>query len=89
MITPYNLLGHELLGLHTRARTAEETVEGTVDAETKNTLTLKTQKGSKRVIKGSTTLIFTLPLGAVVEVKGRLLEARPEDRVKKRHRIRY
>ncbi len=89
MITPYNLLRHELVGLPVKARVQGVVFEGTVEQESAKTFTITTPKGSKKVIKGSSTLEFTLPHGAVVSVAGHLLAQRPEDRIKKRHRIRY
>ncbi len=92
MITPYNMLRHELNGLH--ARVVESThpgynVEGVVIEETRNTLTIK--KGGKivKVPKDCVTLEFNLPDDAVVRIEGKLLVARPEDRIKKKYRIRF
>jgi ribonuclease P protein subunit POP4 len=89
MITPYNILRHELLGLKVKAEVDGKTVEGVVDGETTKTIKIKTPKGVKTVAKGAGTLELHLPADAVVTVDGRLLAARPEDRIKKRHRIRF
>ena len=89
MISPYNILRHELVGLEAKARTGKKTVEGVVDAETGKTITIKTQKGVEKAVKDSSTLEFRLPGDAVVEVEGTLLAGRPEDRIKKKHRIRF
>ncbi len=89
MITPYNLLRHELIGLRVVAKTRNALVEGEVDHETAKTLAVRTPKGVKTVVKDSSTLEFRLPQGALVEVEGKLLSGRPADRIKKKHRIRF
>ena len=89
MITPYNILRHELVGLGVKAQAGEMTVEGVVDDETERTFKVKTPIGVKKVVKASSTLEFQLPGGAIVAVEGRLLVSRPEDRIKKKHRIRF
>ena len=89
MITPYNILRHELLGLEVKAVSKGATVEGVVEEETAKTIKVKTPRGLKTLAKESSTLEFRLPGDAVVCVDGGLLVARPEDRIKKRHRIRF
>jgi len=92
MITPYNILRHELNGL--KARVVESThagykVEGVVVDETKNTLTIKSGIRKVKVPKDCVTLEFTLQDGAVVRIEGNLLVLRPEERIKKKHRIKF
>ena len=89
MITPYNILRHELVGLRVKAKTGKKTVEGVVDAETEKTITIKTSKGVETAVKESSMLEFKLPGDAVVAIDGRLIVSRPEDRIKKKHRIRF
>jgi ribonuclease P protein subunit POP4 len=89
MISPYNILRHELVGLEVKAQAGKKTVEGIVEDETEKTITIKTPKGVEKVVKDSATLEFRLPGGATVAVEGRLLMSRPEDRIKKKHRIRF
>jgi ribonuclease P protein subunit POP4 len=89
MISPYNILRHELVGLAAKAKTGEKTVEGVVDDETEKTITIKAQDGPKKVVKDSATFEFKLPGDATVAVEGRLLVGRPQDRIKKKHRIRF
>ena len=44
-------------------------------------------KGCEKIIpKNVATFRFTLPSNAVVEVDGRIIVARPEDRIKKKFR---
>ncbi len=89
MITPYNLLRHELIGLRVKAHTGEATICGLVEGETSKTLKIKTPKGVEKVVKETSKLEFQLPQDAVVEVDGGLIAARPADRIKKKHRIRF
>ena len=89
MITPYNLLRHELLGLKVLAKTPSKNFEGTLVCETSKTFKIKTCEGVCLVEKNKAMLEFVLPSGSVVEVAGKLLVAKPEDRIKKKHRIRY
>lgn len=92
MITPYNILRHELIGL--KAKVVEAThsgykCEGKIVDETKNTLIVKTSQGEKILPKNSIILELSLPKKAKVKVDGTLLLARPEDRIKKKYRIKF
>ena len=89
MITPYNILRHELIGLDVKARVGGKSVEGVLEDETKKTITIKTPDGVKKVIKDSSMLELSLPDGAKVIIEGKLLAERPWDRIKKKHRIRF
>ena len=92
MITPYNFLRHEVVGL--KAKVVEATddgykISGTINDETRNTLKIKTEKGDKIVPKDCIIIDFTLPKGVVVRVDGKLLIARPEERIKKKYRLKF
>jgi len=89
MITPYNILRHELTGLSVKAVHGGRTVEGVVDDETEKTIKIKTRNGVETMVKESSVLEFRLPSDAAVSVEGGLIASRPEDRVKKKHRIRF
>ncbi|MBD3388281.1 MAG: ribonuclease P protein subunit [Candidatus Altiarchaeales archaeon] len=89
MITPYNILRHELVGLEVNADISGARVSGVVDGETSKTIKVKTPRGLKTVVKDSANLEFRLPDNTVVRVEGNLLAGRPEDRIKKKHRIRF
>jgi ribonuclease P protein subunit POP4 len=88
MVTPKDLVLHELIGLEVRVSSCTnrqlEGLSGTVTNETRNMLTIETAKGEKRLAKQDCTLSFHLPSGEWVKVKGSLLVARPEDRIKKK-----
>jgi len=91
-ITPLNILRHELVGLRANVVDSKHQgyrcVGGVVD-ETLNTITLKTRDGEKKIPKKDSLFEFTLPSGAKVRIEGSLLLSRPEDRTKKKHRIRF
>lgn len=88
MITPKNLVHHELIGL--RVRVAESRnpknkgLAGLVVDETRNMLILEIRGKEKQLAKSEHTFIFTLPSKERVRVEGQVLVARPEDRIKKR-----
>ncbi len=88
-ITPKTLVRHELIGLRVRVAESKDPTlserEGIVIDETKNTLVLEDGKKRVRVIKDQTRFEFALG-GKVVEVDGKILVGRPEDRIKKRFR---
>lgn len=58
-------------------------VGGLVVGETKNTLQLQNGGKTRSVIKDATSFDFTFSDGSVVEVDGKLLVGRSEDRLKK------
>jgi ribonuclease P protein subunit POP4 len=88
MITPENLVRHELVGLPVKITKSMDPqnvgIEGRVVDETRNTITIETKKGRKNFIKEKCTFSFLLPTGERVNVDGRVLVARPEDRIKKK-----
>lgn len=88
MITPKNLVRHELIGLPVEVvdSTNKELIglKGKVIDETRNTLTVGTASGDKKLVKDQSTFRFRIPSGEKVRVKGEILVARPEDRIKKK-----
>lgn len=93
MITPHNILRHELVGL--KAEVADSTdpslkgLSGTISDETKRTITLKGSKGPKKVPKENVTLSIHTDSGDELLVNGSLLLGRPEERIKKKVRISF
>ena len=86
-LTADNITRHELIGLDARisggTNKSQKRIKGIITDETRNTLTLN-QKGVDKIIaKGEASFIFNLG-GALVEVEGKNLIGRPEDRVKKK-----
>jgi len=90
MRTPENLVRHELMGL--RVRIVESTnpksagLSGRVVDETRNTLVIEKADG-REVTLSKEAHVFSFEVGSVwVKVDGKLLVARPEDRIKKKFR---
>jgi ribonuclease P protein subunit POP4 len=90
MITPKDLVLHELIGLEVRVVSSTNKqlagLKGTVIDETRNMLTIETEKGEKSLAKQDCVFSFHLPSREWVKVEGSLLVARPEDRIKKKFR---
>jgi ribonuclease P protein subunit POP4 len=86
MITPDNLIKHELIGLQAEVakslNASQVGIKGLVVDETKNLLSIETQDGIKRIQKKGAEFIFTIPDGKRVKVRGDLIAKRHEDRVK-------
>lgn len=86
-ITPENVTRHELIGLvakveKTRNKSAGNIIGKVVD-ETRNTLVIETKNGEKKTVKDATLYSFVLPSKTKVEVEGKLIVGRPEERLKK------
>ncbi len=89
MITPKNVLRHELIGLKVEITKSKNKslvgLKGKIVDETQNMLVIKTEKGEKKVIKKGCTFKIHIPK-KVVEVEGLLLVGKPEKRIKKTFR---
>lgn len=87
MTLPKELLRHELIGLKCKVARASNDkllkLEGTVIDETKNMLIIESRGERKKIPKKEVALIFELE-GNKIEVEGKLLIGRPEDRIKSR-----
>jgi ribonuclease P protein subunit POP4 len=87
MIDKNNILIHEFIGLEVEV--AKSTCRnligkrGKVIDETKNTIEIESNDVTKTIPKRASTFRFHLPSGGSVEVEGRLIEYRPEDRPKR------
>ena len=90
-VTADNLTRHELIGLDAKisgaSNKSQNRIKGLITAETRNTLTIGNGKKEKIVAKGEASFIFNLGVTSV-EVEGKTLIGRPEDRVKKKQRKR-
>lgn len=94
MITSKNIFYHELIGLYCEvigsSNKALVGLSGIVIDETKNTLLIgkNSNKGieEKRIPKNVSLFHFKLPNEKWVEIDGKILVNRPEDRIKKRYR---
>jgi len=85
-ITP-DLVRFEFIGRHAEVakstHSSDVSVSGMVVDETRNTFTVLARGKRKTVVKESAVFRFELPDHAIVEVDGRLLVGRPEDRLKR------
>jgi ribonuclease P protein subunit POP4 len=86
MITPKNIIRHELIGLEVEITNSNDPtlkgLKGQIVDETKNTLTIEVGGKRKTVPKGICTFRFALE-SERVEVSGKVLVKRPEDRIKR------
>ncbi len=82
-----DIIRHELIG--TEGKVAQSThkdyvgIQGKVVDETKNTFTILHEGKMKSIVKDAAVFNFKLCDGTVVEINGKLLVGRPEDRLKK------
>lgn len=88
-----DILQSELIGL--RARVAKSLhadylgIKGKVIDETRKTLVILHRNEKKTVIKDVAVFHFTMPNGTIVEIDGKAIVGRPEDRVKRQVRRRW
>jgi ribonuclease P protein subunit POP4 len=89
-VKPQKLVRHEIIGLHVHIIEAKNPsikgIEGRIVDETKNTITIETSKGVKRIIKKDVTLDIRTKNGSV-KLSGEDLLGRPEERIKKKKRL--
>jgi ribonuclease P protein subunit POP4 len=64
-------------------------VKGEVVDETRNTLVILHEEKEKKIIKDVAVFHFTLPDGTVVEIDGKSIVGRSENRVKKKVKRRW
>ena len=85
-VTP-DIIRYEFIGSHALvAKSLHEDyvgISGKVVGETRNAFTLLDEGKAKSIIKEFSVLNFTFHDGTVVDVDGKLLVGRPEDRLKK------
>lgn len=89
-ISPENILRHELIGLNIKISNSTDptlrVIRGLVVDESRNMLTITRKGRTVKVPKSVATFRITLESGAVVDVDGSRLVARPENRLKTRVR---
>ena len=90
MIVTPSIVQHEFIGLETTVVNSSNLdlvgITGKVVEETRNTFTILHDNKEKVVIKDTTVFNFTLSDGTIVELNGKVIIGRPEDRLKKRPR---
>ncbi|MBX7076296.1 MAG: ribonuclease P protein subunit [Methanobacteriaceae archaeon] len=91
MINSNNIFYHELIGLELEVIDSSNKsligISGIVIDETKKTLKIETINNKEKLIQKDVSIFhFTLPDGLKVEINGKILLNRPEDRIKKRYK---
>jgi len=85
MITPQNVLRHELIGMDIlvsgAANPDQRGLSGRVIDETKNLLVIETQKGVRRIQKMHSIFRVRLQGGETVEIDGSVMVLAPEKRI--------
>ncbi len=90
MTVTQNIVQHEFIGLKTKVVDSSNPnsvgIAGKVVDETHNTLKILHNGKSKVIVKDTAIFDFFMPNGTVVEINGKFIMGRPEDRIKKRPR---
>jgi ribonuclease P protein subunit POP4 len=85
-ITP-SIVQNEFIGLKAKVAHSRNKdligISGTIINETRKTFLIKKGNTRKTIIKDIATLHFTLPDTSIVQIEGRTLLGRPEERLKK------
>jgi len=85
MITPQNILAHELVGLDVLVTAASNPshrgISGRIVDETKNMLVIKTASGISKVPKQHSIFRLALPGNRIVEIDGSAVTLAPEKRI--------
>ncbi|RJS84295.1 ribonuclease P protein subunit [Candidatus Bathyarchaeota archaeon] len=88
-VTP-SIVRQEFIGLNVKVVDCKNAyckgLSGRIIDETKKTFTILHEGKKKMVIKEISVFHFTFPDGAVVEIDGKVLVGRPEERLKKQIR---
>lgn len=91
-VTPA-IVQQELIGLDAKVVRSSHPgyvgIAGRVLDETRNTITILHENKKKIIIKSTAVFHFTLPDGTIVEIDGKVIVGRPENRIKKRVRRRW
>jgi len=87
------IIRHEFIGLTAEVVKSSNPsyvgIKGRVIDETRNTFVIETNGKEKRIIKNISIFHFTYADGTKIEIDGKILVGRPEDRVKKVIRRRW
>jgi ribonuclease P protein subunit POP4 len=85
MITPQNLVRHELIGLYARVVQSSNPeqigISGTIIDESRNMLVIRTERGIRRIQKHKSVFELHLPDDTRLLVDGSVLVMQPEKRV--------
>ncbi len=87
MKTVASVIQGEFIGLNVKVVKSTNThnvgISGPVVNETRNAIVIRHRNEYKTITKVTSFFQFTLPDGTIVEIEGKVLVGRPEDRVKK------
>lgn len=90
MINSKNIFYHELIGLYSEVFKSSNKflvgISGNIIDETKKTISIETDNGVKIIPKNSSVFHLFLPNEEWVEIEGKILVNRPEDRIKKKYK---
>jgi len=85
-----SIVQYEFIGLEIKVVESSNSdvvgITGRVVDETRNTFTILHDSKRKVVIKETSIFEFVMPDGTVVEIDGKVIMGRPEERIKKRPR---
>lgn len=86
-----SIIQHEFIGFESKVVNSSNPdivgITGKVVDETRNTFTILNKDGEKKIVIKDTAIIEFVTLdGTVVEIDGKVIMGRPEDRIKKRPR---
>jgi len=85
-VTP-EIIRHELIGTNAKVSKSKQPnqvgLSGNVVDETRNTFTIVRNGKKKTIVKDSAVFHFKFSDNTVVEIDGKILVGRPEDRLKK------
>jgi len=88
-VTP-TIVQHEFIGLEAKITKSSNPnhvgIEGTIVNETRNTFVILQDNKRKTIAKSQAVFHFTLPDSTIVEINGKIMVGRPEERLKKRIR---
>jgi len=91
-VTPA-IVQQELIGLDAKVVRSSHPgyvgISGRVLDETRNTIIILHENKKKIIIKSTAVFHFTMSDGTIVEIDGKTIIGRPEDRIKKRVRRRW
>ena len=85
-VTPA-IIQHEFIGTEAEVAKSKDPnyigLSGKIIDETRNTFTMLHEGKRRKIVKDIAVFHFRLPDGTVVQIDGKLLVGRPEDRLKK------
>ena len=88
-VTPA-IIQHEFIDLQAKVVRSSNPnyvgIAGTIINETRNTFQILKDDKRKTIVKDQSVFHFTLPNATIVEIDGKILVGRPEERLKKRIR---